>query len=263
MLTALKIPFSQEILFLGLASFVLFLMRRVIVSLPKDQKPMMIGMAILVFVPGATPHPGPSPSWFSIDQLLFDEQFFSYLFFLSTLMALVGIVVLRPLLIKNSIARVMVLLAIVTTVLSLPNIGMYYGLHHWTSSVTGGLVDARFITLIDAAALSLFTYLIMLPLLAWVAQNAPSETKATFFALFASFASLSGLASSLGAKYLNQVFVVTREVRDKVTGDILTEADYSELGLLMITVVVVAFVTKVGTVVAVQNSRFCIRAASA
>ena len=75
-LTALKIPFSQEILFLGLASFVLFLMRRVIVSLPKDQKLMMIGMAILVFIPGATPHPGPSPSWFSIDQLLFDEQFF-------------------------------------------------------------------------------------------------------------------------------------------------------------------------------------------
>ncbi|NDC90071.1 MAG: hypothetical protein EB075_14950, partial [Bacteroidetes bacterium] len=171
-LTALKIPFSQEILFLGLAFFVLFLMRRVTVSLPKNQTFMMVGIAVLVFMPGATPHPGPSPNWFSIDQLLFDEQFFSYLFFLSTLMALVGIVVLRPLLIKASIARVMVLLAIVTTVLSLPNIGMCYGLHHWTSSVTGGLVDARFIALIDTAALSPFIYLTRLPLLAWVAQNA-------------------------------------------------------------------------------------------
>ena len=179
-------------------------------------------------------------------------------------MALVGIVVLRPLLIKNSIARVMVLLAIVTTVLSLPNIGMYYGLHHWTYSVTGGLVDARFITLIDAAAVSPFIYLTMLPPAGLGGAKCPASehSPAATFALFA-FASLSGLASSLGGKYLNQIFVVTREVKDKVTGNILTEADYSELGLLMITVVVVAFVTKVGTVVAVQNSRFCIRAASA
>ena len=76
----------------------------------------------------------------------------------------------------------------------------------------------------------------MIPLLAWIAKNAPSHLKATFFAVFASFTNLALSASSLGTKYLNEIFTITREVKDKVSNAILTTADYSELGLLLITV---------------------------
>ncbi len=44
--------------------------------------------------------------------------------------------------------------------------------------------------------------------------RAPEKLKATYFAVMASFTNLALSASQLGTKYLNQAFVVTREVRD-------------------------------------------------
>ena len=96
----------------------------------------------------------------------------------------------------------------------------------------------------------------MIPLLAWIAKNAPAQLKATFFAVFASFTNLALSASALGTKYLNQVFIVTREVKDKITNDIVTTADYSELGFLLITVTVITLILPIGTVIIIQHSRF-------
>ncbi|MEM6467258.1 MAG: hypothetical protein AAF679_12255, partial [Pseudomonadota bacterium] len=67
---------------------------------------------------------------------------------------------------------------------------------------------------------------------------APVALKATFFAVMASFTNLALSASRLGEKYLNQIFTVTREVRDAQTGVIETAANYAELGMLLITVAV-------------------------
>ena len=133
---------------------------------------------------------------------------------------------------------------------------MYYGMHHWTASITGGIVDARFIAIINTAVESPLGQVAMIPLLAWIAKNAPAHLKATFFAVFASFTNLALSASALGTKYLNQVFIVTREVKDKITNDIVTTADYSELGLLLITVAGIALILPIGTVIIIQHSRF-------
>ena len=43
----------------------------------------------------------------------------------------------------------------------------------------------------------------------------------------------------LGTKYLNQTYTITREVKDRATGEITTPADYSELGALLITVTII------------------------
>jgi hypothetical protein len=96
----------------------------------------------------------------------------------------------------------------------------------------------------------------MIPLLAWIARNAPAHLKATFFAVFASFTNLALSASALGTKYLNEAFVVTREVKDKLSGAIITTADYSELGLLLITVLLITLTVPIGMVIIIQNSRF-------
>ncbi|HAY08910.1 MAG TPA: hypothetical protein DCY18_03055, partial [Thauera sp.] len=74
------------------------------------------------------------------------------------------------------------------------------------------------------------------PMLAWIANSAPAHLKATFFAVMSSFANLALSASQLGTKYLNQLYTVTREVRDASTGAITIPADYSELGMLLVTV---------------------------
>ncbi len=156
---------------------------------------------------------------------------------------------------QNSIARIIVILSIAGGLLFLPSIGMYYGLHEWTAAMTGGIVDAKFISIINTAVESPLGQVSMIPLLAWIAKNAPDNMKASFFAVFASFTNLALSASSLGTKYLNQIFVVTREVKDKVTNQIVTTADYSELGILIITVALITFAVPVGAVIIVQNSR--------
>ncbi len=50
----------------------------------------------------------------------------------------------------------------------------------------------------------------MIPMLAWIAREAPLEQKATYFAVMAAFTNLALSASSLGTNYLNEIFVVGR-----------------------------------------------------
>jgi BT1 family protein len=142
------------------------------------------------------------------------------------------------------------------TILSLPNIGMYYGLHEWTAAHTNGVVDARFIALIDTALESPLGQIAMIPMLAWIANSAPEKLKATFFAVMASFTNLALSASQLGTKYLNRFFSVTREVRDSVTGQVIAPADYSELGALMITATVIGLALPLLAILFSRMTRF-------
>jgi hypothetical protein len=72
----------------------------------------------------------------------------------------------------------------------------------------------------------------------------------------ASFTNLALSASSLLTKYVNQWFVVTREVKDPATGAVQVPADYSQLGWLLIVVAVIGVVVPLLTVFIVQRSRF-------
>ena len=54
---------------------------------------------------------------------------------------------------------------------------------------------------------------------------------------------------------MNQYFVIEREVRDPVTGVVLVNPNYSDLGVLIISVAILAVVLPLVTVVVVQNSR--------
>jgi hypothetical protein len=231
-------------------------MKRLIRFLPPEKRLMIVGTAIIIFTFRAMPSPGPGLTWFEIDQLLFNEQFLSILSLIASILTLVGIILLRPFMANNSIARIVVILSIAGAVLFLPSIGMYYGLHEWTAAYSGGIVDAKFIAIINTAVESPLGQVSMIPLLAWIARNAPVHMKATFFAVFASFTNLALSASALGTKYLNEVFVVTREVKDKVSDAIVTTADYSELGMLLITILLITLVMPIGMVIIIQNSRF-------
>jgi hypothetical protein len=252
----LKVPFAQEIVFLGSMLIILFLMKKLIIELPEESRFVVVGTAIIIFVFRAMPGPGPGLGWFEIDVLDFDQQFFSVLSLIASALTLVGIVIFRPIIAKNSIAKIIVILSIVGSILFLPSVGMYYGFHNWTSSLTNGVVDARFIAIVNTALESPLGQISMIPLLAWIAKNAPSHLKATFFAIFASFTNLALSANALGAKYLNEIFIVTRAVKDKVTDAILSTADYSELGLLLIIVTVMTLCIPIVTVWAIQQSKF-------
>ena len=250
----LNVPMAQEIVFAGSVIIILFLMSRLVQQLDPAKRNMIIGTAIIVFIFRATPRVEPGMTWFEIDVLLFDEAFMSLLALITSVLTLLGIILLRPFMENNSLSRIIVILSIIGTVLLLPSVGMYYGLHEWTAALTGGVVDARFIAVINTALESPLGQVAMIPMLAWIAKNAPAHMKATFFAVFASFTNLALSAASLGTKYLNQVFVVTREVKDKVTGDIVSIADYSELGFLLITVMLITLILPIGAVMLIQKT---------
>jgi hypothetical protein len=250
-----QVPAAQEIIFVGSMSIVVFLMYRLMLELEPDARNMLIGTAVIIFVFRAVPLPGPGYGWFEIDELGFDQQFLSVLSLIASLLTLAGMVILRPLMARRSIAYVVVLLTIAGGILMLPNIGLYYGLHEWTAANTAGVVDARFIAIVDTAIESPLGQIAMIPMLAWIARNAPSHLKATFFAVMASFTNLALSASSLGTKYLNEIYTITREVRDRVENVITGAADYSQLGELLIVVTVIAVAAPLLTVVMIQRSR--------
>lgn len=246
-------PLDQEIIFVGSLAIVLFLMRRLVLELEPAIRLALIGTAIVVFVFRAMPLPGPGVTWWQIDVLRFDQQFLSVLTLITAGLTLVGMIALRPVMARHSIADVVVALSVIAAVLSLPLIGLYYGLHEWTARHTGGVVDARFIAVLDTALESPLGQVSMIPMLAWIARYAPVHLKATFFAVMASFTNLALAASSLLTKYLNHVFVVEREVRD-AAGKVTTPADYGDLGWLLITVTVLNVVVPPLTVLLVQLS---------
>ncbi len=248
------LAYAQEIVLAGSLTIVLFLMQRLVRELDPEVRRALVGTAIIIFVFRAVPLPGPGVAWWEIDVLGFDQRFLSVLSLITSCLALAGMVVLRPLMARKSIAEVILLLTIATGLLSLPNIGLYYGLHEWTARHTGGVVDAHFIAILDTALESPLAQIAMIPLLAWIAKNAPAHLKATFFAVMASFTNLALSASSLGTKYLNQVFNVTREVRDRTTGEVSVPADYGELGWLLITVAVIAVAAPLIAIALVQSS---------
>ncbi len=227
-----QLEFGQEIIFLCSFAVITFLMAKLLRELDEDSRRTLLGTAIVIFVFRAMPGPGAGSTWWMIDVLGFDQSFLAKLSLIASVLTLFGLFGFRRFMGERSIAYIVGFLTLTGTLLSLPTLGMYHGLHEWTAARTGGIVDARFIALIDTALESPLGQVAMVPMLAWIANSAPANLKATYFAVMASFTNLALSASQLGTKYLNQIFEVTREIRDPVTQAIKATADYSQLGAL-------------------------------
>jgi hypothetical protein len=251
-----KVPFGQEIVFGASMAIVLFLIWRLVRELSPGARATLVGTALVIFVFRALPGPGAGYSWWTIDILKFDQQFLAKLGLIANVLTLFGLFIFRRFMAEKSIAYVVGFLTIVGTILALPTIGMYYGLHEWTARHTGGVVDARFIALVDTALESPLGQIAMVPMLAWIARCAPAKLKATYFAVMASFTNLALSASALGTKYLNQVFVVSREVKDQATGAIKVAQDYSQLGDLLLISVLLGFCVPMAAILFVKTTRF-------
>ncbi len=103
------------------------------------------------------------------------------------------------------------------TILYLPTIGLFYGLHEWLG------ISARSRALIDTTISAPLNQLAMVPMLVLIAKTAPAGGEATMFAIMASLMNLALSASQLFTRYLNEAFAVSQQ-------------DYSSLGRLMVTV---------------------------
>ncbi len=221
---------KEEIIFVGSLGIIAYLMRQVLGSLASEKRREIIAIAMIIFIFRAMPTPGAGAGWWQIDVLGFDEAFFGTLRKISALLTIAGMLVLRGWMGRRSLPHIVVFLAVYSAFMMLPFIGMFYGLHEWTEAHLG--FGARTIAIIDTMADAPMGQVAMIPMLAWIAKEAPADQKATYFAVMAAFTNLALSASHLGTRYLNQLFVIERGA-------------YAALGHLMITVALVVLLVPV------------------
>ena len=236
------LPHAQEIIFTGSFAIIVFLLWRLARELAPAARQVLVATALVLFVFRSVPATGEGTTWWMMDKLGFDEGFFGQLQLVTYALTLVGMFALRRFMAQNSIATIVVVLSVAAAVLSIPIIGMFYGLHEWTAAHTGGRVDARVIALINTALESPLGQIAMIPMLAWIANSAPPQLKATYFAVMASFSNLALAASQLGTRYLNELYVVKR-------------GDYGALGELMIAATVLGLALPLVVVAGVRLLR--------
>ena len=229
------VPYGQEWIFL----VSLVLLSLMLKSLLKSQSPEIIRTIIftfiVLFVFRAAPVVGPGYSWWSIDVLGFDESFFGLLKLISGFTALAFLWLSSEYIASKPVRSVLLLLIFVTALFEIPNFMLYYGVHEAIG------VSARTIALFDTVMESPLAHISMIPMLMIIAYYAPAGYRATWFAVAASLMNLALSAAQLISKYLNQIFEVSREVKDE-SGLVITPQDYSELGALLWTVTLLGLI---------------------
>ncbi|MGB3223883.1 MAG: hypothetical protein WBB23_13855, partial [Desulforhopalus sp.] len=228
---------KKEVIFLGSLTIIGYLMHALLKGLQPFKRREILGIAIIIFVFRSMPTIGAGASWWQIDVLNFDEAFFGTLRQISSILAVIGLFALRGWMSRRPIPYLIIFISIYSTIMMLPFVGMYYGLHEWTEEVFG--FGARTIAIIDTMADSPLGQVVMVPMLAWIAREAPADQKATYFAVLAAFTNLALSASNLLTNYYNRIFNVER-------------GDYSELGILMIAVTITGLLLPVLTVIFVN-----------
>jgi hypothetical protein len=227
-----QVRYGPEIVFVASAAILGVLVWRLLGVFDSQTRRMLLGTLFIILLYRSTPTPGPGVTWWMIDELGFDPPFFATLSLVSSVLTLIALLALRRFIAQHSIAYLVAWLSLAHVLLGLPALAMYHGLHEWTAARTGGVVDARFLAMADAAE-SPLGQIALVPMLAWIARWAPENLKATYFAVMASFSNLSIAATQLGTKYLNRIFEVSRDVRDPLTQAVVVSADYSQLGHLL------------------------------
>ncbi len=228
------VPFAQEIIFVISMAVICTMLVFVTRELDHETRMIILYAAIIIFAFRSTPTVGQGYFWFTLDVLKFDEAFYGVLGQTGAVIAIVAMWLLARQITEYSVAKVLLWIAIAGSILSLPSIGLYYGLHEWTERMFG--FGPRTIAIVDVVATSPFAQLSIVPLLTLTAYYAPAGHRATWFALMASLMNFALVASQLQTKYLNQIFAVER-------------GQYAELGVLLIIVTVIGLVVPLTAIV--------------
>ena len=232
--------YSQEIVFIVSLGVIIYMLKEVLKDIDSKTKNFIIKTAIVIFIYRAMPSVGPGLQWWEIDILGFDESFFGTLSQMGAILSILGMWLFSDFIAKKPAYYTLLWLSIITTILFLPIIALYYGIPQALG------FSPKTVAIIDTALESPFAQLSMIPLLTLIAIYAPEGKRATWFALMASLMNLALTAGNIFTKYLNQIFVVSREVVQN--GNIISHQDYSQLGILMIIVIVLNITIPVVTI---------------
>jgi MFS family permease len=220
-LESLQVTGSREIVLVVSGVLIGFLLWRVGISRS------VIVAALVIFIFRATPTVGQGYSYWAIDRLGFDQQFLGVLAQVSSILSLVGLLVFRKTIVERPVSFTLFWVVLAGTILYLPSIGLFYGANEWFG------LSPRMFAFIDTTISAPLAQLTMVPMLVLIAKSATPGAEATTFAIMASLMNLALSASELFTGYLNTLYGVTQQ-------------DYSNLGMLMITVAALGLLPLVG-----------------
>ena len=216
-LEALGLPFAQETVLVVSGALIVLLLARVGIS----RAVAVAAFAIFLF--RAVPTAGQGYTYWAIDRLGFDQQFLGILAQVTSVLSLVGLIVFRRAITAKPVSVTLFWVTIAGAVLSLPTIGLFYGVNEWFG------LSPRAFAFIDTTINAPLGQLSMVPMLALIARTAPEGAEATTFAIMASLMNLALSASELFTRYMTTAFGVTH-------------GEYAQLGRLMVAVALVGLV---------------------
>ena len=229
------LPLGQELIFVISLAVIALMLARIGQQLDEVHRKRIFYAALVIFLYRASPGVGEGYRWFTIDVLGFDEAFYGTLAQIGAGLSLAGAWLFSDVITRKPIAKVLLWLTIIGTVLSLPSIALALRWDQWTMQMFG--FGARTIAFVDTTITSPFAELSMIPALTIVAINAPAGRRATWFALMASLMNVALVAGALQTKYLNVLFEVGR-------------GSYANLAALTIAAVTIGFVVPVAGILA-------------
>ena len=232
--------YSQEIVFIVSFLVIVYMINLILKDIEKKTREFIIKTAVVIFVYRAMPSVGPGLQWWEIDVLGFSKAFFGTLSQIGAILSILGMWLFSDFIAKKPAHYTLLWLTIITTILFLPIIALYYGIPQSLG------IDPKTVALIDTALESPFAQLSMIPLLTLIAIYAPEGKRATWFALMASLMNLALTAGGLLTKYLNEIFPVSRKIVENAK--VVIPQDYSNLGILMIIVTVLNVVIPIVTI---------------
>jgi hypothetical protein len=228
-------PMGQEIIFTVSLTVIALMLYRLAEDLDEAQRRKILFAALVIFLYRASPGVGEGYRWFTIDVLGFDESFYGTLAQIGAALSLAGAWLFSDVITRQPIARVLLWLTVIGTLLSLPSLALALRLDQWTAEMFG--FGARTIAFVDTTASAPFTELSMIPALTLIALNAPAGRRATWFALMASLMNVALVAGQLQTKYLNWLFAVDR-------------GSYESLAALVAAALLIGFVVPVAGILA-------------
>ncbi len=184
------------------ASITRFSLRETWQSLKAGITPALLWATLFLFIWRSTPTSGGALSYFMIDELKFDPEFFGRLSLISHAMGIVGVLIFRKWLLSVPLRTLFVFIIVLSVVLSLPTLGLVY---RWYELLG---VSARLFAMADTLISAPLSEIGFLPLLVLAARLCPKGIEATMFALLASIMNIGLAVSDLGGAALVELFDV-------------------------------------------------------
>jgi hypothetical protein len=228
--------YAQISVFIIAMTALLLMMKSLLKEMPENMVKSFVMAMLAIFMFRVVPGIGPAGSWFYIEQLGFSANFLGTLSIVGAVSSFVVLWLLADSITNHSIFKTMSILIFMVTLLSLPDILVYYNVHNMLG------VNAKTLILADTAMIGPMGQLSMIPLGVLIARNAPRQSRAVYIALTASLMNISLVAGDLITKFLNDIFIVTR-------------TDFSQLGYLMVTSLTLSTVLSIMGLVILRRSK--------